>query len=80
MKSIMLAAQSLALGHQQIMIAGGMESMSNVPFYMKRGDSGYGRIILEVNLSEARVIENSTDKIAFFFSGWNCLRRTDGCI
>ena len=42
MKSIMLAAQSLMLGHQEIMIAGGMESMSNVPYYLKRGDTPYG--------------------------------------
>lgn len=33
MKSIALAAQSIALGDADIVIAGGMESMSNVPFY-----------------------------------------------
>lgn len=33
MKAIMLAAQSIALGDQDIMVAGGMESMSNAPFY-----------------------------------------------
>lgn len=32
MKSIMLAAQSLQLGHRSIMMAGGMESMSNTPY------------------------------------------------
>ena len=32
----MMAAQSLALGHRSVMIAGGMESMSNVPFYFPR--------------------------------------------
>lgn len=42
MKAIMIAAQSLALGHTNIMIAGGMESMSNVPFYLKRGQANYG--------------------------------------
>ncbi|KAI8364360.1 Thiolase, N-terminal domain-containing protein [Radiomyces spectabilis] len=36
MKSVMLAAQSLALGDRQIMLAGGMESMSNAPFYAQR--------------------------------------------
>ncbi len=33
MKSISLAAQSIQLGDANIVIAGGMESMSNVPFY-----------------------------------------------
>ncbi len=33
MKSISLAAQAIALGDADIVIAGGMESMSNVPFY-----------------------------------------------
>ncbi|XP_067673929.1 acetyl-CoA acetyltransferase, mitochondrial-like [Haliotis asinina] len=44
MKSIMLAAQSLMCGHQDVMVAGGMESMSHVPFYMKRGQTPYGGI------------------------------------
>ncbi len=34
MKSISLAAQSIMLGDADIVIAGGMESMSNVPFYV----------------------------------------------
>src|SRR6187402_2555204 len=33
MKSISLAAQSIRLGDADIVVAGGMESMSNVPFY-----------------------------------------------
>ena len=33
MKAIMQAAQSIALGDAEIVVAGGMESMSNVPFY-----------------------------------------------
>uniref|UniRef100_A0AC35UI14 Acetyl-CoA acetyltransferase, mitochondrial n=1 Tax=Rhabditophanes sp. KR3021 TaxID=114890 RepID=A0AC35UI14_9BILA len=42
LKAIMLAAQQIQTGHQQIVIGGGMESMSQVPFYVKRGDTGYG--------------------------------------
>ncbi len=34
MKAISLAAQSIALGDADIVVAGGMESMSNVPFYV----------------------------------------------
>uniref|UniRef100_A0A4W3HYG8 acetyl-CoA C-acetyltransferase n=1 Tax=Callorhinchus milii TaxID=7868 RepID=A0A4W3HYG8_CALMI len=47
MKSIMLAAQSLMCGHQDVMVAGGMESMSNVPFVMSRETPGYGGVKLE---------------------------------
>lgn len=31
MKAVMLAAQNLSLGDRSIMVAGGMESMSNAP-------------------------------------------------
>lgn len=34
MKAIQLAAQSVQLGHAEIVVAGGMESMSNVPYYL----------------------------------------------
>uniref|UniRef100_A0A0K0FAS9 acetyl-CoA C-acetyltransferase n=1 Tax=Strongyloides venezuelensis TaxID=75913 RepID=A0A0K0FAS9_STRVS len=42
LKAIMIGAQQIQTGHQDVVIGGGMESMSNVPFYMKRGDTGYG--------------------------------------
>ena len=48
-KAIMLAAQSIALGQNDIVIAGGMESMSNVPYYLDKARNGYrlgdGKII-----------------------------------
>ncbi|TCC91797.1 acetyl-CoA C-acyltransferase [Pedobacter frigiditerrae] len=40
-KAIMLAAQSIALGNNEIVIAGGMESMSNVPYYLDKARNGY---------------------------------------
>lgn len=40
MKAIMLAAQSIALGDNDIMIAGGMESMTNAPHYLPSGRTG----------------------------------------
>lgn len=40
-KAIMLAAQSIALGENDIVLAGGMESMSNVPFYLDKARNGY---------------------------------------
>jgi acetyl-CoA C-acetyltransferase len=41
MKSIMLAAQSIMLGVNDIVVAGGMESMSNTPYYLDKARSGY---------------------------------------
>ncbi|MEM6643751.1 MAG: acetyl-CoA C-acyltransferase [Bacteroidota bacterium] len=41
MKSIMLAAQSIMLGINDVVVAGGMESMSNVPFYVPKARFGY---------------------------------------
>lgn len=40
-KAIMLAAQSIALGENEIVVAGGMESMSNVPYYLDKARTGY---------------------------------------
>ncbi|WP_316789403.1 acetyl-CoA C-acyltransferase [Pedobacter frigoris] len=40
-KAIMLAAQSIALGQSDIIVAGGMESMSNVPYYLDKARTGY---------------------------------------
>ncbi len=36
MKSVMFAAQSIMLGHNEVVVAGGMESMSNIPYYMPK--------------------------------------------
>lgn len=42
MKSIMIGAQSIMCGHLDSIVAGGMESMSNVPFYLNRAEPPYG--------------------------------------
>ncbi|CDW56053.1 acetyl coenzyme A acetyltransferase, mitochondria l [Trichuris trichiura] len=42
LKAVMLASQSLALNYRQVMVAGGMESMSNAPFYLAREEPSYG--------------------------------------
>jgi len=42
MKSIMFGSQSIELGHNDIVVAGGMESMSNIPFYLSKARYGYG--------------------------------------
>ena len=40
-KAIMLAAQSIQLGLADIIVAGGMESMSNTPYYVPKARFGY---------------------------------------
>ena len=40
-KSIMFAAQSILLGHADILVAGGMENMSAVPYYVPKARYGY---------------------------------------
>lgn len=48
MKSIMFAAQSIMLGQNDVVVAGGMESMSNIPFYQPSARWGhkYGHVQL----------------------------------
>ncbi|TFV97930.1 acetyl-CoA C-acyltransferase [Algoriphagus kandeliae] len=41
MKSVMLGAQTIMLGINDVVVAGGMESMSNVPFYVPKARFGY---------------------------------------
>jgi acetyl-CoA C-acetyltransferase len=41
MKSVMLGAQSIMLGINDVVIAGGMESMSNIPYYIPKARYGY---------------------------------------
>lgn len=41
-KAIMFAAQSIMLGLKDVVVAGGMESMSNIPFYLSKARYGYG--------------------------------------
>jgi acetyl-CoA C-acetyltransferase len=41
MKATMFAAQSIMLGHQDIIVSGGMESMSNIPHYVMKSRFGF---------------------------------------
>lgn len=54
MKAIALAAQSIALGDADIVVAGGMESMSNVPFYSEhmRWGNKYGNVTMVDGLAK----------------------------
>lgn len=42
MKAVMLGTQTIMLGQNDVVIAGGMESMSNIPFYIPKARYGYG--------------------------------------
>ena len=46
LKAVMLATQNIQLGIRRVMVAGGMESMSNIPFYFPRGAT-YGNVMVK---------------------------------
>ncbi len=41
MQAIIFGARAIALGDADLVVAGGMESMSNVPYYLEKARSGY---------------------------------------
>lgn len=41
LKALMFASQAIALGDAELMVAGGMESMSNAPYLLDKARSGY---------------------------------------
>jgi acetyl-CoA C-acetyltransferase len=59
MKAIAMATQSILLGDADIVIAGGMESMSNVPFYntTQRWGNKYGDISMQDGLSKDGLVD-----------------------
>jgi len=59
MKSIMLAAQSIQCGDNDIVVAGGMESMSNVPYYLSKARTGYR--LGDGKLQDGLVLDGLTD-------------------
>jgi acetyl-CoA C-acetyltransferase len=59
MKAIAMAAQNILLGDADIVVAGGMESMSNVPFYnsSQRWGHKYGDISMQDGLAKDGLID-----------------------
>lgn len=58
MKSIMLAAQTIALGDAEIVVAGGMENMSSIPHYQHaRKGSKFGPITMEDGMQKDGLID-----------------------
>ena len=41
MKAVMVGAQSIMLGQNDVVVAGGTESMSNIPYYLMKARTGY---------------------------------------
>tara|TARA_B100000902_G_scaffold399561_1_gene471018 strand:- start:7658 stop:8836 length:1179 start_codon:yes stop_codon:yes gene_type:complete len=59
MKSIILAAQSIKLGDNDVVIAGGMENMSSVPHYLNK--SRTGQKLGDMKLVDGMVKDGLTD-------------------
>ncbi len=59
MKAIMQGAQSILLGDADIIVAGGMESMSNVPYYntTQRWGNKYGNVTLQDGLAKDGLVD-----------------------
>lgn len=46
LKAITIATQSIQTGTNDVVVSGGMESISNVPYYLYRGDTPFGGVTL----------------------------------
>ena len=58
MKAVALAAQSIALGEAEVVVAGGMENMSQVPHYL---DVRKGQKFGDVKVRDGMLIDGLTD-------------------
>ena len=64
MKSIMLAAQTIALGDAEIVVAGGMENMSLIPHYQHaRKSSKFGPVTMEDGMQKDGLVD-AYEKVA----------------
>ncbi|KOS43227.1 hypothetical protein ACN38_g5872 [Penicillium nordicum] len=61
LKAITFAAQNIQLGHAVAQVAGGMESMSNVPGYLKKGDDSNSEENLVIDGLQLDGLINSSD-------------------
>lgn len=65
LKSVALGQQSIRLGERQLVLVGGMESMSNAPYYMKRNSLVYG----DVKALDAVLNDGLTDALEHHHMG-----------
>ncbi len=59
MKAVMLGAQSIMAGQNDVVVAGGMESMSQVPFYHTNGRTG--QKLGDIKMVDGLVFDGLTD-------------------
>ena len=72
MKTIMQAAQSIALGDADIIVAGGMENMSSIPHYQHaRSGQKFGPIALEDGLQKDGLVDAYANQAMGVFAD-NC--------
>ncbi len=65
LKAVMLAAQSIALGDNDFIVAGGMESMSNAPYLLPKARDGY-------RLGNAEIVDSMVhDGLWCAFDNWH---------
>jgi acetyl-CoA C-acetyltransferase len=65
LKAVMLAAQSIALGDNDIIVAGGMESMTNAPYLLTKARDGY-------RLGDGEIIDSMVrDGLWCAFDNWH---------
>jgi len=76
MKAVMQAAQALMCGSNEVMVAGGMESMSNVPFYLPRGATPFGGVKLVDGIAFDGLTD-AYDKIHMGNCGENTAKKLD---
>ncbi|WVQ85477.1 hypothetical protein IAT38_007642 [Cryptococcus sp. DSM 104549] len=71
LKAIMLASQNIQLGHRGVMVAGGMESMSQAPFLLPRKPPAFGHF----ETKDSLVVDGLFDVYNKFPMG-NCAEHT----
>jgi acetyl-CoA C-acetyltransferase len=67
LKAVGLAAQAVALGESEIVVAGGMESMSNTPYLMKGARAGFR--LGNAELLDSMIIDGLWDAYEDFHMG-----------
>jgi acetyl-CoA C-acetyltransferase len=67
LKAVALAAQGVALGESEIVVAGGMESMSNCPYLLKGARTGYR--IGNQELFDSMIVDGLWDAYEDFHMG-----------
>uniref|UniRef100_A0A915EI25 Acetyl-CoA acetyltransferase n=1 Tax=Ditylenchus dipsaci TaxID=166011 RepID=A0A915EI25_9BILA len=67
LKALILASQSIQLGCRNVCLVVGVESMSQTPFYLARGEHGYGDIKLVdgIQRDDYQITRQQQDEYAF---------------